>query len=106
MLKIALLDCAINEKCNRKKKRGGGIGVRAFPPLSLSPLSERLEQAMKNVAVMTEDGAFALFFHPHPGGFDSSRAPIPRNLPFKAKKMLTPGDQPGGSWAQLELTDA
>ena len=69
-----------------KKKRGGGIGVRAFPPLSLSPPSERLEQAMKNVAVLTEDGAFALFFRPHPGGFDSSRAPIPRNLPSKAKK--------------------
>lgn len=31
---------------SRKKKRGGGIGVRAFPPLSLSPLSERLEQAI------------------------------------------------------------
>ena len=30
---------------------------------------------MKNVAVLTEDGAFALFFHPHPGGFDSSRVP-------------------------------
>ena len=29
---------------------------------------------MKNVAVLTEDGAFALLFHPHPGGFDSSRA--------------------------------
>ena len=84
MLKIALLDCAINE--SRKKKRGGGIGVRAFPPLSLSPPSERLEQATKNVAVLTEDGAFALFFRPHPGGFDSSRAPIPRNLPSKAKK--------------------
>ena len=26
-------------------------------------------QAMKNVAVLTEDGAFALFFRPHPGGF-------------------------------------
>ena len=93
MLKIALLDCAINEKCSlfqatfeQKKKRGGGIGVRAFPPLSFSPLSERLEQAMKNVAVLKEDGAFALFFRSHPGGFDISRAPIPRNLPSKAKK--------------------
>ena len=27
-------------------------------------------------------------------------------LPFRAKKMLIPGGQPGGSWAQLELTDA
>ena len=45
-------------------------------------------RSMKNVAVLTEDGAFALFFRPHPGGFDSSRAPTPGNLPSKAKKML------------------
>ena len=36
---------------------------------------------MKNVAVLTEDGAFALFFRPHPEGFDSSRVPTPGNLP-------------------------
>ena len=41
---------------------------------------------MKNVAVFTEDGALALFFRPHPGGFDSSRVPTPGNLPSKAKK--------------------
>ena len=52
-------------------------------------------QSMKNVAVLTEDGAFALFFRPHPGEFDSSRVPTPRNLPSKAKKMLMPGGQPG-----------
>ena len=39
---------------------------------------------MKNVAVLTEDGAFALFFVPTPG-----------NLPSKAKKMLMPGGSPG-----------
>ena len=50
-------------------------------------------RSMKNVAVFTEDGAFALFFRPHPGGFDSSRVPTPRNLPSKAKKMLMPGGQ-------------
>ena len=64
---------------------------------------------MKNVAVLTEDGAFALFFRPHPGGFDSSRVPTPGNLPSKAKKLLIPGDQPGrggGGGAQVELTDA
>ena len=44
-----------------------------------------------------EDGAFALFFCPHPGGFDSSRVPTPGNLPSKAKKMLLPGGQPGGA---------
>ena len=51
---------------------------------------------MKNVAVLTEDGAFALFFRPHPGGFDSSRVPSPWNLPSKAKKTLMPGGKPGG----------
>ena len=51
---------------------------------------------MKNVAVLTEGGALALLFCPHPGGFDSSRVPTPGNLPTKAKKMLMPGDQPGG----------
>ena len=97
MLKIALLDCAINEKCSlfqatwehKKKTRGWHRGESV--PSSL-PLSFFL--------------AFALFFRPHPGGFDSSIAPIPRSLPSKAKKMLTPGGQAGGSWAQLELTDA
>ena len=48
---------------------------------------------MKNVAVLTEDGAFAFFFRPHPGGFDSSRVPTPENLSSKVKKL--PGDQPG-----------
>ena len=61
---------------------------------------------IKNVALLTEDGAFALFFHPHPGRFASSRVPTPGNLPSKAKKMLIPGGQPGGAWAQVELTDA
>ena len=61
---------------------------------------------MKNVAVLTEDGALALFFRPHSGGFDSSRVPTPGNLPSKAKKMLMPGGQPGGGWAQVELTAA
>ena len=42
-------------------------------------------RSMKNFAVLTKDGAFALFFRPHPGGFDSSSVPIPRNLPSKAK---------------------
>ena len=64
-------------------------------------------RSMKNVAALTEDGAFALFFRPHPGGFDSSRVPTPGNLPSKVKKLLKPGDQPGGRcWAQVELTGA
>ena len=44
---------------------------------------------MKNVAVLSKDGTFALFFRPHPGGFDSSRVPTPG-------KMLMPEGQPGG----------
>ena len=57
-------------------------------------------RSMKNVAVLSKDGTFALFFRPHPGGFDSSRVPTPG-------KMLMPGGQPGGAyWTQLELTDA
>ena len=53
---------------------------------------------MKNVAVLTEDGAFALFFRPLPGAFDSSRVPTPGNLPSKAKKKnATPrGSARGG----------
>ena len=42
-------------------------------------------RSIKNVAVLTEDGTFALFFRPHPGGFDSSRVPTPGNLPSKTK---------------------
>ena len=56
---------------------------------------------MKNIAVLTEDGAFALFFRPHPGGFDSSRVSTPGNLPSKANKNvnargLSPGEAGGG----------
>ena len=60
-------------------------------------------RSLNNVAALTEEGAFALFFGPHPGGFDSSRICHPRQ-----KKMLMPEGQPGGGggWAQLELTDA
>ena len=79
MFKMALFDCAFNEKCCS--------------------------------AVLTEDGAFALFLRPHREGFDSSRVPTPRNLPSKAKKMLIPGGQHsrgsarrgGGGWAQVEF---
>ena len=42
------------------------------------------------------DGAFALFFRPHPKGFDSSGVATPGNLPSKAKIMLMHGGQPGG----------
>ena len=53
-------------------------------------------RSMKNVAALTEDGAFPLFLRPHPGGFDSSRVPTPGNLPSEAKKMLMTGVSPRG----------
>ena len=43
-------------------------------------------RSIKNVAVLMEDGAFALFFRPHPGIFDSSKVPSPKNLPSKREK--------------------
>ena len=73
MLKMALFDCAINEKC----------------------------------CSVDRGRAFARFFRPHYGGFDSSRVSTPWNLPSKAKKNANAqGSAPGGSWAQLELTNA
>ena len=42
---------------------------------------------MKNVAVLTEDRAFALFFRPHARGFDSSRVSTPGNLLDQGKKI-------------------
>ena len=65
---------------------------------------------MKNVAVLTEDGAVALFFRPYPGGFDSSRVP-PREFAIQGKKNASTqgsarGGGGGGGWAQVELTDA
>ena len=58
---------------------------------------------MKNVAVLTEKRAFALFFRPHAWGCDSARVPTPGNLPWKVKKNT---NARGGGLLQLELTDA
>ena len=69
-------------------------------------------RSMKNVAVLTEDGVFVLFFRPHTGGFDSSRVPTPGNLPSKnsiqGKRVLMPGGHPGtgGAGRTWKLTDA
>ena len=52
-------------------------------------------RSIKNVAVLTEDGAFALFFRPHPGGFEAQESP-PLGICHPRQKMLMPGDQPGG----------
>ena len=56
---------------------------------------------MEKIAVLTEDGAFALLFRPHPEGFDGSGVPTPGNLLSKAKIMLMHGGQPGGGGGGL-----
>ena len=48
---------------------------------------------MKNVAVLSEDGAFALFFRPHP-----------REFAIQGKKNANA--RGSGGWAHLELFDA
>ena len=63
-------------------------------------------QSMKNVAVLTEDGSFALFSRLHPGDLTAQEFPPPGICHPMQKKMLMPGGQPGGGWAQRELTAA
>ena len=46
---------------------------------------------LKNVAALTEDGAFALFFCPHPGDLTAQESPSPGICHPKQKKMLMPG---------------
>ena len=65
-------------------------------------------RSMKNVAVLTEDGAFSLFFWSPPRVIWQLKSPHPREFAFQGKKMLMPGGQPeggGGEGAQVELTD-
>ena len=49
---------------------------------------------MKNVAVLTEDGAFPLFSSP-PRGIWQLKSPHPGKFAILGKKMLMPGGQPG-----------
>ena len=53
-------------------------------------------RSMKNIAVLTEDRAFALFFHPHPGDLTAQESPPPGICHPRQKKMLMPGGQLGG----------
>ena len=41
---------------------------------------------MKNVAVLTEDGAFALLFSPPPRGIWQLKSPHPREFAIQGKK--------------------
>ena len=60
--------------------------------------------------MLTEDGPFALFFRPLPGGFDSSRVPTLGEFAIQGRKNANPGGSAresaggGGGWAQV--TDA
>ena len=64
-------------------------------------------RSIKNVALSTEDGAFALFFLPHAGGICQLKSPYPREFAIQGKKNANSRGQPGGGgWAQVELTDA
>ena len=63
---------------------------------------------MKNVAVLTKNGAFALFFVPTPGDLTAQVSPPLGTLGKKnANARGKPGRGGGGAgWVQLELTDA
>ena len=81
----------------------------SVPGLLLSPVA--VARKFPNVAVLTEDRAFALFFRPTPGHLTVQQSPPPGICHPRQKKkimMLMPGGQPGGwgFWAQMELTDA
>ena len=59
-------------------------------------------RSMKKVAMLTENGAFALFFRYHLGRFDRLKSPHPQEFAIQGKKNASAQ----GCWAQLELTDA
>ena len=66
---------------------------------------------MKNVALLTENGAFALLFRPHPGGIWQLKSPHPREFAIQGPKNANARGSAregggGGGWAQVELTDA
>ena len=61
---------------------------------------------MKNVAVLTKDGAFAFFFSSLPRGIWQLKHPHPREFSIQGKKNANArGSARGWGWAQVELTD-
>ena len=54
-----------------------------------------LERSMKHVAVLMEEGAFALFFVPTPGDLTAQESPPPGICHPSKKKMLMPEGQSG-----------
>ena len=67
---------------------------------------------MKNVAVLTEDGAFSLFFRPHLRVIWQLKSPHPREFAIQGKKNANARESArregggGEDWAQVELTNA
>ena len=59
---------------------------------------------MKNVAVLTEGGAFALFLRPHPGDLAAQESAPPGICHPRQKDANARGSAPGEGG--LELTDA
>ena len=51
---------------------------------------------MKNVEVLTEDGGIGALFPSPPRGIWQLKSTHPREFAIQGKKMLMPGDQPGG----------
>ena len=63
-------------------------------------------RSMKNVAVLTEDGALASFFVPTPGDL-TVQEPHPREFAIQGKKKtMPPAGRGWGGLSQVELTDA
>ena len=62
-------------------------------------------QSMKNIAVLAEDGAFALFFRPHPGDLTAQESPPPGICLPRLKNANARGSarEGGGGWGQGEL---
>ena len=54
--------------------------------------------ATGRIWIITYSGAFAVYFRPYRGAFDSLSAPAPENLPSIRKKSQIPRGQPPGGW--------
>ena len=62
-------------------------------------------RSMKNVAELTEDEAFALFFRPHAGNLTAQEFPT-LGICHPRQKNANTWEGRGAGWTQLELTDA
>ena len=60
-------------------------------------------RSMKNVAVLTEDGAFALLSRPHPGDLTAQETPPPGICHQRQKKCQCPGVSPGRGLGAAEI---